>query len=67
MQDVEPLCCVTRNTTIPLGIGILRNATEISKPKLLESGQNTASLSLGTRTLLSGMGGGFQQVFRSNP
>ena len=33
MQTVEPLRCVTLNTIIPLGIGILRNATQ---PKYLK-------------------------------
>ena len=28
VQTVEPLRCVTLNTIIPLGIGILRNATQ---------------------------------------
>ena len=28
MQNVEPLRCVALNTIIPLGIGILRNATQ---------------------------------------
>ena len=33
VQNVEPLRCVALNTIIPLGIGILRNATQISKIK----------------------------------